>query len=781
LPELPPYPRRHLGILKSILVLQLVMVLLGWFHAHSGNAVAKQMGRHPNVTPQAIRRDALVQWRTAYEPVLSIQPPDIMTMRPGLFFSDWALLANLLFLVVAFFCVERLKRDRQRQILQKQSMELVLSQERNALEKRIASRTAELQAEIAERSRAEQLNRGRSMLLEMLAREEPAHEIFRTLVDVIAKDRSRWCCVLHLVRMGELQIEASSGLPTKLMRSLQQTQLSMAETPEARALRMRQALVVEDISRERQPWTQLFYANGVQSLWTTPMFAGDGTPLGTLTIYSLLRCQPLQYDWEILDSHAHMASMVLERYRMQDELRRHAYHDSLTGLPNRLLGEEQLEAAINRAKRSRVNVAVLWMDLDKFKLTNDVQGHVAGDAVLKEVAARLSRRFRGSDLIARMGGDEFMAVLEGVPERATAETMAFQLIEDITEPIPFQGVTLGTSVSIGVSMYPDDGDTAELLERNADMAMYEAKFGRHGVRSYSPMMDKVLSERRAIERAMSRALEEGGFALHYQPQYQLDGRLSGFEALLRFPHPHLGMISPAQLIPIAEESQMIIALGDWVLQEACNQSRRWQAAGYSPIPIAVNISAAQFVQQDFAEQVAAVLGHTGLAPQLLELELTESVMVQDFAETRRQFQCLKQLGVRIAVDDFGTGYSSLNQLHRLPVDRLKIDRSFIESLGESSGSLPIVESIILMAHRMGMQVVAEGVETDEQMTTLRMQGCDSLQGYLLSRPVEADFAAKLLGEGSNSRLAQGAAPPLLLPNVHANMPLTADLPPTVEL
>jgi EAL domain-containing protein (putative c-di-GMP-specific phosphodiesterase class I) len=343
-----------------------------------------------------------------------------------------------------------------------------------------------------------------------------------------------------------------------------------------------------------------------------------------------------------------------------------------------------------------------------------------------------------------MGGDEFMAILEGVADRAAAQAIAEQLLRTLTAPIPFQQLMLSTAASIGVSMFPEDGGSAELLERNADMAMYEAKFGNHGVRVFSPALDSILSERRELEKAMAHALDTDGFALHYQPQYGKHGDLGGFEALVRLPHPVLGMVSPARIIPIAEESEMIVALGNWVLKEACKQSIRWQELGYPPVSIAVNISAMQFVRRDFADEVAEILKQTGLRPELLELELTESVMVKDFAESTKQLQRLKSLGISIAVDDFGTGYSSLNHLHRLPIDRLKIDRSFIQSLNEPNGTLPIVESIISTAHRMGMLVIAEGVETQQQKETLFRNDCDLLQGYLLSVPLTPDRAAHLL-------------------------------------
>jgi diguanylate cyclase (GGDEF)-like protein len=381
-------------------------------------------------------------------------------------------------------------------------------------------------------------------------------------------------------------------------------------------------------------------------------------------------------------------------------------------------------------------VAVLWIDLNKFKQTNDVHGHVAGDAVLKEVALRLSGRLRESDTIARMGGDEFMAVLQGVTGRADAERVAEQLLLSLAAPIPFQQIMLAASASIGISMYPEDGESADLLERNADMAMYEAKFGHHGVRVFSPALDIVLSERRELAKAMAEALETGGFVLHYQPQYGLGGDLAGFEALLRLPHPVMGMIPPARLIPVAEESEMIFTLGKWVIREACRQSLRWQSAGHRPVTMAVNISSMQFARQDFADHVAEVLTETGLDPQLLELELTESVMVKDFAESTKQLQRLKRLGVSIAVDDFGTGYSSLQQLNRTPITELKLDRSFVRRMSTHPKALSIVESMIDLSSKLKLKTVAEGIDSEWQRNRLAELGCETGQGFLFAKPLD---------------------------------------------
>ncbi len=712
-------------------------------------ANADDAARFATVLEQA--KTSLKTWRTRTIAVEANYHRQVNRTKQAYLWVQASIFLTPVFLLAAVLCINVLKRDARRQSQRRESMEGELRRERAALEQRIEERTAELQLEVSERVRAEQLNEGRNRILEMLMREVASREVLQALVDVVARERSTLGCALHLAGAGTLRMEASSGLPQKLLHKLNELAVSMTDAPEAVALREQRPQVLASLAGERKPWPQLLYAYGIHSLWSTPILRADGTPMGTLTVYSLLPREPSRMDWDLLESHSQMASMVLERYRLQEELRRHAYHDSLTGLPNRLLGEEQLAAAIKRASRAAKSVAVLWIDLNKFKQTNDVHGHEAGDAVLKEVARRLSSRFRECDTIARMGGDEFMAVLEQVGHRDSAERIAGELLRELALPIEFQGLMLNTAASIGISMYPEDGVAANQLQRNADMAMYEAKFGSHGVRTFSAELDQALSERRALEEAMQGALEHGGFELYYQPQYGPAAELAGFEALLRFPHPELGMISPARLIPLAEESQMIVALGSWVLRAACRQSMQWQAEGYRPVQVAVNISAMEFGLPDFADRVAEALEETGLPAQLLELELTESVMLKDFSESARQMQRLKRLGVRISLDDFGTGYSSLNQLHRLPIDRLKIDRSFTQALSETNGSLPIVESIVTMAHRMGVRVVAEGVETPEQMLTLRGIGCDVLQGYLFSKPVPASLAVGLLRTGVDKR------------------------------
>jgi EAL domain-containing protein (putative c-di-GMP-specific phosphodiesterase class I) len=319
---------------------------------------------------------------------------------------------------------------------------------------------------------------------------------------------------------------------------------------------------------------------------------------------------------------------------------------------------------------------------------------------------------------------------------------------------------LNISASIGISLYPEDGQTGDSLSHHADQAMYAAKFGCYGVRSFSPEMDREPAERRELEEELHQALEAGGFTVAYQPLCLPDGSLKGFEALLRFCSPRLGNVPPCDFIPIAEETQLIVPLGEWVLREVCRQNREWQVAGHPAASIGVNISALQFARDDFADTVAQILAETGHPAEMLVLELTESVVMNDFAESARQMERLKRLGVRIAIDDFGTGYSSLNYLHRLPIDVLKIDGSFMENLNEVDGTGPIVEAVLSMAHTLGLRVVAEGVETAEQLNTLHRGGCDLIQGYFFSRPLEPAAAAAFLRSGKLEGKDQPISPDL---------------------
>ncbi|MGA2672700.1 MAG: EAL domain-containing protein [Terracidiphilus sp.] len=649
--------------------------------------------------------------------------------------------------VFSFGYALQLYRQLRREELARFHMQSELAAERAALENRVQARTSALAAEVKERQRAERLNRGRNRMLEMVARNEPIGDIFRVLAETVAEFSSTWICEVHSLNSGSLKLVASSGLSDKLKQHLRSISASFADAPESVAVTSGEPYLVEDLGAVHKPWSELLRANGLLSVWSAPYVASDADVLGTLSVYTLLQWTPSSADLEMLEMCRHMAALVMERSRLQTQLIDHAYHDSLTGLPNRRLARDRIANAIKRAARTGQGMAVLWIDLDRFKQINDQYGHPVGDAVLQQTAERLSGRLRSSDTLARMGGDEFMALIEGTSSREAAETTAADLLEVLAHPMQVEELELSITASIGISLYPEDGKTGDSLAQHADQAMYAAKFGCCGFRSFSPEMDREPAERRELEAELNHALETGGFTVAYQPLCLPNGVLHGFEALLRFHSPRLGNVPPCDFIPIAEETQLIVPLGEWVLREVCRQSREWQKAGHPAASIAVNISALQFARDDFADTVAQILEETGQPAEMLVLELTESIVMHDFAESAHQMERLKRLGVRIAIDDFGTGYSSLSYLHRLPIDVLKIDGSFMENLSEPDGTRPIVDAVLSMAHTLGLRVVAEGVETAEQLNTLRQGKCDLIQGYFFSRPVQAEAAAGFLVSG----------------------------------
>ena len=605
----------------------------------------------------------------------------------------------------------------------------------------------DLRAAVSESRRAEQQNRNHDRVLEMLVRHEETSKILQALTEAVAHHSTSLCCALHLLEGDTLTLAAQSSLPSTLADRLQQIATGNLDAPECMALGQKGVCAVGDLRQVHTPSCELLRANGARSVWTAPIIAGGERPLGTISVYSLLKHAPGESDIEFLQTSCRLASLILEQQQMNEELIHRAYHDPLTGLGNRKLGKKGLESAIQRAQRDGRGVGVLWIDLDKFKEINDTYGHPAGDFVLREMAHRLIGRMRRGDTVARMGGDEFMVVVERMEERDNAEHVAAELLKILAQPIQMGETQLSVTASIGVSAYPGDGDSADVLEQRADLAMHDAKFGGLGLSTFRPVLIEGHAERALLEAGMRRGLEDGTFSLAYQPQCFPSGKLVALEALLRFHHPQLGSIPPARLIPIAEETQLILPIGRWVLKEVCRQLRAWQHAGCEVVSVAVNISAIQFARNDFSHEVAEILAEAGVPPSLLELELTESLVMRDYAESIRQMRNLKDLGVRIAIDDFGTGYSSLSYLHRLPIDTLKIDRSFVEMITEPEGTRPIVDAVISMAQAFGLRVVGEGVETPGQMEALCKGGCDMIQGNLFSRPVPGEQALQFLRHG----------------------------------
>ena len=440
---------------------------------------------------------------------------------------------------------------------------------------------------------------------------------------------------------------------------------------------------------------------------------------------------PAHYVWILAD--------ITERKEAEDRMRHIAQTDALTGLPNRMALLMRLAQILPDARRHQWKVAMMFLDLDRFKTINDTLGHQVGDELLREVACRLSRLVRESDFVARLGGDEFVIILPAISTPADAATVASKITATLSTPIEADGHELHTSPSIGISIFPDDGTDGNTILKNADTAMYHAKAaGRNNYQFFAAEMNQSAAERLNIERMLRHAIARNELSIDFQPQFDAASRQpTGVEALARWYHPTDGMISPARFIPVAEETGLIVDIGEWVLTAACREMAHWIHAGLKPLRVAVNVSALQLRRRDFCETVANALATSGLAPELLELEITESAVMENPQEAIKVLERLGRMGVTLAIDDFGTGYSSLAYLKLFPIDHLKIDRSFVADIEHDLNDRAIAFGTIALAHSLGLKVIAEGVETEDQLDLLRGNRCDEVQGYLLSKPMNS--------------------------------------------
>lgn len=443
---------------------------------------------------------------------------------------------------------------------------------------------------------------------------------------------------------------------------------------------------------------------------------------------------------------------ISERADAESQVHYLAHYDLLTGLPNRALFRDRLLQAMAQAKRSDTLIAVMFLDIDDFKDVNDTLGHAVGDQLLKEIAQRIRSCMREYDTVARFGGDEFGIIQTDVQTVEAAADLAERVLGMLGEPFHIEGHEIHSGASVGMTIYPFDDAQADALLRNADMAMYKAKReGRNRFQFYVAELNEMVQRRAALERDLRIALQKQQFRLHYQPQLDLaTGRIVGVEALLRWRHPERGEISPAEFIPVAESSGLIMPIGDWVLRTACREARAWQDAGLPPVRVAINLSAMQFRHRNLLDTITAALAESGLEPRWLEVELTESLIMRDVRATIDTLQHLHELGVQIAVDDFGTGYSSLSYLTRFPVSKIKLDKSFVRDVDKRDGAA-IARTVIALGHSLNMKVMAEGVETEYQLRFLREHACNEVQGYYFSRPMSA---------GAIQRLLRGALPEL---------------------
>ncbi|MFZ2971146.1 MAG: EAL domain-containing protein [Ferribacterium limneticum] len=468
--------------------------------------------------------------------------------------------------------------------------------------------------------------------------------------------------------------------------------------------------------------------------------SGDSFPAGTRVnrVDDPQSGLPAHYVWILAD--------ITERKQSEERMRHIAQHDALTGLPNRMALLMRLAQLLPEARRHGWKIAMMFLDLDRFKIINDTLGHQVGDELLREVACRLSAVVRETDFVARLGGDEFVIILPGISSAADAAVVAGKAIGALSSAIEANGHELHTSPSIGISLFPDDGPDGDTILKNADTAMYHAKAaGRNNFQFFATEMNQITSERLNIEHKLRHAIARSELALCFQPQFLAGDREPiGVEALLRWHHPTDGMISPARFIPVAEETGIIVEIGEWVLATACREMKRWIDAGLKPLRMAVNVSARQLRRRDFCETVANALTLSGLPAELLELEITESSVMENPQEAILILERLGRMGVTLAIDDFGTGYSSLAYLKLFPIDHLKIDRSFVADIETDLNDRAIAFGTIALAHSLGLKVIAEGVETEDQLELLRTNGCDEVQGFLLSKPLYSAAAFTFL-------------------------------------
>ena len=510
----------------------------------------------------------------------------------------------------------------------------------------------------------------------------------------------------------------------------------------------RETSLIEDYAAEgRHRPSPVLKDHGIRSGAEVLVWGAHG-PYGLLGVYSRVPGAFAQDGVDFLNAVKNTLAAALDHRCTQDRLAYLAQFDTLTGLPNRTMYIERLSQTLRRPNRDERSVGVLFVDVDRFKSVNDELGHSGGDGVLARVAGRLQSCVRPADTVARLSGDEFALLLENMATPEEAAAVSERVIASLAKPFRVDGHEVYVSASLGISISPTDGSDPDALLKNADMAMYRAKqAGRNTYRYFLPEMNARAAERLRTETELRGALARREFVLHYQPKASIEtGLISGFEALLRWNHPQRGLVSPTEFIPILEDTGLINEVGEWVVRQTCEQIRAWQADGLKACPVAINLSARQFNQNGLDASIARILGETGIDPNLLEFELTESILMSDSEDAVRVLGNMKRCGIRLSVDDFGTGYSSLAYLRRFPLDSLKIDRAFIRHITTDSGEATIAKAIISLAHNLKLRVVAEGVETQAQLDFLREHACDEMQGYLFARPMSAGDCARAMAE-----------------------------------
>ena len=614
-------------------------------------------------------------------------------------------------------------------------------EEARVLEQKLKANNLRLQ-------QAQQMEESRGRFLEQVALNQPEEALAVAFGELLRHQAPDQTFAILLAAGDEMRLADTVGLSAPLSLELASLQFA-AEASIRRAMATRHPVSVLNLG-EGGMICRALYDHGYRTLVCFPALSSTGRVLGALCLIGMGPQEPGEQQWLAMESACRLFSMGLSHRKMTERLTYQAHHDTLTSLPNRAYFYETLHDAVAASERSGRKFAVLWADLDRFKQINDSVGHHAADLLLQMVAQRLRDCVGTEGTIARMGGDEFAVLVRDTDAIEQAEAVAQKILATAGEPFGFGENQCSMGMSIGISLYPDHGEDSEELVRNADLAMYSAKHaGRNTFVSFTRDTATQSLETFQIEFHLRRALELGEMELYFQPLISCkNGTIEAFETLLRWFCPALGAVSPAQFIPVAEAAGLMPGIGKWVLENACLHAAAWQQAAPG-VRVAVNVAAPQLMRGDFGAIVENALATSRLSPSLLELELTESA-VMDPENVQRWIAELRQLGVSLAIDDFGTGYSSLSYLHHLDVDTLKVDRSFVQALGKEAASARLAETIIQMAKSLSLKVVAEGIETPEQMEWLTNLGCDLLQGYYLYRPMPIPAVFALLDKQTHS-------------------------------
>ncbi len=605
--------------------------------------------------------------------------------------------------------------------------------------------------DITERKCADRLRDGQAQILEMIAMSATLEDVLDRLMHLVESQLTGiFGSVLLLDVDGQtLRHGAAPSLAAEYTKAIDGVQIGPTVGSCGTAVYHRKAVIVTDIMSDPlwKDYRHVAEPHGYRSCWSTPILAHDGAVLGVFAMYSTTVREPTPVETRLIDVTIRIAGIAIERKRAEDQIRFLAHHDALTGLPNRSLLNDRLTQAILQTQRRNPWVSVVFVDLDHFKNINDSLGHNAGDQLLKVIAGRMVASVRSTDTVMRLGGDEFIILLVDQPANPAIVSATLSRIRTaVAEPVVLEGRTLYITCSMGVATYPADSENPETLVRNADAAMYKAKdAGRDNVQFYTAEMNARIHERLAQQQEIRNAIVGSEFVLHYQPQVDLrSGRIFATEALIRWQHPTQGLLSPIKFIPVAEETGLIVQIGAWVLHEACRQNKAWQDQGLPPVSVCVNVSARQFREKNLINRVVSALSESGLDAKYLELEITESLIMHDVDQAVATMQALRKLGVQLAIDDFGTGYSSLNALKTFPVARLKIDRSFISNLATNDSDKAVAGAVISLGQKLNLRVIAEGVETAEQVEFLRANNCDEIQGYFFSKPIASAAIPALL-------------------------------------